>query len=130
MDGSETAYYRLLVRDGWCPYCHVRLNRKNSSIDHIHPQSVKGGTRFWSNETGVCLNCNRDKADMSLLEFLMTGKKPREIQPVAVLSLRELSRIGKHSSWRFPLARFGYKPTKKDKNKRLRPLKVRAIISP
>jgi 5-methylcytosine-specific restriction endonuclease McrA len=48
--------------DGKCQYCGDHVERKESTLDHVHPVS-KGGKTTWENTVTACAPCNADKAD-------------------------------------------------------------------
>lgn len=48
--------------DGHCQYCGTRVERKESTLDHVHPIS-KGGKTTWENTVTACSPCNAGKAD-------------------------------------------------------------------
>lgn len=55
-----------------CPYClHVMMTdtRRHPTRDHVKPRRA-GGTLADSNRLIVCMQCNSDKADMMLAEFV------------------------------------------------------------
>ncbi len=58
--------WRHIVDDDPCAYCY----RTTQSLDHVVPKS-RGGDLDGLNVTGSCFACNRAKADLSLLEFLV-----------------------------------------------------------
>jgi 5-methylcytosine-specific restriction endonuclease McrA len=55
-----------------CPYCGEPMvlgTKKFPSNDHVHPKRA-GGTLDSKNRLVVCGQCNNDKADMALHEFV------------------------------------------------------------
>ena len=53
----------VYLRDnGTCQYCGIDVDRKASTLDHVHPIS-KGGKTTWENTVTACGPCNADKAD-------------------------------------------------------------------
>ena len=53
----------VYLRDGGtCQYCGDPVERKTSTLDHVHPIS-KGGKTTWENTVTACAPCNSDKAD-------------------------------------------------------------------
>ncbi len=48
--------------DGRCQYCGTHVERKDSTLDHVHPIS-KGGKTTWENTVTACSPCNASKAD-------------------------------------------------------------------
>lgn len=59
----------VLHRDGYvCKYC----KEKGSTIDHVIPRS-KGGKTSVINLVCACEECNKEKGNLSLEEFLTSG---------------------------------------------------------
>ena len=55
----------VYLRDsGHCMYCGDHVERKDSTLDHVHPVS-KGGKTTWENTVTACAPCNAGKADKS-----------------------------------------------------------------
>lgn len=53
----------VYLRDnGQCQYCGDHVERKEATLDHVHPIS-KGGKTTWENTVTACGPCNADKAD-------------------------------------------------------------------
>lgn len=52
-----------------CYYCRGLLNDRNRTRDHIWPKS-KGGKLSKENKVFACRVCNRNKADLTLDEWL------------------------------------------------------------
>lgn len=52
-----------------CYYCGVDLTEETATRDHVIPKS-QGGTDASENVVPCCLKCNREKADMSIGEFM------------------------------------------------------------
>ena len=53
----------VYLRDnGECQYCGKEVDRKESTLDRVHPIS-KGGKTTWENTVTACGPCNADKAD-------------------------------------------------------------------
>jgi 5-methylcytosine-specific restriction endonuclease McrA len=53
----------VYLRDnGECQYCGDKIDRKEATLDHVHPVS-KGGKTVWENTVTACGPCNADKAD-------------------------------------------------------------------
>lgn len=48
-----------------CVYCGAT---ENLTLDHATPMS-RGGENHWSNLTTACFDCNRRKADWTVVEF-------------------------------------------------------------
>jgi hypothetical protein len=68
--------WHQVVRMDPCAYC----GQQGATVDHIVPLS-QGGPRGASlNGTGCCHNCNRLKADMSLLDFMLSRAQTRDRQ--------------------------------------------------
>jgi 5-methylcytosine-specific restriction endonuclease McrA len=61
----------VYLRDnGSCQYCGDNLERKEATLDHVHPVS-KGGKTTWENCVTACAPCNSNKSDAQ------KGWKPR-----------------------------------------------------
>jgi 5-methylcytosine-specific restriction endonuclease McrA len=61
----------VYLRDnGECQYCAAKIERKESTLDHVLPVS-KGGKSIWENCTTACAPCNAAKSDK------VKGWKPR-----------------------------------------------------
>ena len=53
----------VYLRDnGECQYCGDKIERKESTLDHVLPVS-KGGKSTWENCTTACAPCNSNKSD-------------------------------------------------------------------
>ena len=67
----------LFKRDRYtCQYCGKQPGPDALTIDHIVPRS-KGGTSTWENCVLACIECNKQKADLSLDKCgLKLRKKP------------------------------------------------------
>jgi len=53
----------VYLRDnGQCQYCGDKIERKESTLDHVVPVS-KGGKSTWENCTTACAPCNSNKSD-------------------------------------------------------------------
>ena len=53
----------IYLRDnGKCQYCGTYIERRHSTLDHVHPVS-KGGKTTWENCTTSCAPCNSSKSD-------------------------------------------------------------------
>lgn len=61
----------VYLRDGGaCQYCGESIERKEATLDHVHPVS-KGGKTTWENCVTACGPCNSNKSDT------LKGWKPR-----------------------------------------------------
>lgn len=61
----------VYLRDnGECQYCGDAIDRKDSTLDHVHPVSL-GGKTTWENTVTACGPCNASKANKT------KGWKPR-----------------------------------------------------
>lgn len=70
-DGSITPEcLQSLEMEGICPYCCEPLNDETREIDHIEPLA-KEGRHIAENLAAVCARCNRAKASLRLIEFLI-----------------------------------------------------------
>jgi 5-methylcytosine-specific restriction endonuclease McrA len=56
---------------GKCQYCNKSVDRRDFTIDHIHPKSRGGGTT-WNNIVTACKPCNARKDDKTLKQARMT----------------------------------------------------------
>ncbi len=65
---AEYNHYMWRVRP-YCAYCNELLTRSTLTRDHVVPRSAGGGPG--DNLVPSCAPCNRAKADLSLLEFLV-----------------------------------------------------------
>lgn len=62
----------IYIRDErTCQYCNELLELQDVTLDHITPRS-KGGTSTWQNIVVACLDCNKNKAGLTLKEAGMT----------------------------------------------------------
>lgn len=63
--------YIVAENYGWmCTYCYAHLDEDTASVDHIEPYAINHKTEL-DNLVLACKECNRLKADLSLLEFLL-----------------------------------------------------------
>jgi hypothetical protein len=66
-------------RDNYeCVYCPpgTSHNRKDLTLDHVHPQS-KGGKDSWNNLVTACKSCNHTKADLLVEELGLEHPNPK-----------------------------------------------------
>ena len=75
---SEFIHYKWNVGIILCAYCNKVLTRSNLTRDHVTP-IASGGTNHQDNLVPCCRECNNEKGDMSLLEFLY--KRVNEPKP-------------------------------------------------
>jgi len=61
---------RALTRNSECPYCGIELDER-AHLDHIVPVQRGGPSEPW-NMVFACIQCNRAKRDLSLMEFVDT----------------------------------------------------------
>ena len=54
--------------NGYCYYCNEKFDIHHVTTDHFIPLS-KGGSNRTSNKVLACVWCNRDKKNLSVLEF-------------------------------------------------------------
>ena len=66
---SEFAYYKWNVGTIICCYCFDPVSKRNLTREHVVPRS-KGGSDKQANVMPCCADCNHEKGDMSLLEYL------------------------------------------------------------
>jgi 5-methylcytosine-specific restriction endonuclease McrA len=64
---------KLLENSSNCSYCHVELDRRTATIDHVVPKS-KGGGNEMSNLKLSCRTCNGWKGSDSVEDFLRKRK--------------------------------------------------------
>lgn len=83
-----TSLKRLVRRTDNCPYCGGPLG-KDPHLDHIYPVG-KGGLGIPENLLWCCADCNADKADKGLMQFL----KKRNISIEDTVA--RLQAMGKH----------------------------------
>lgn len=67
---EEAREYSQIILGDPCSYCR---EKPTSEIDHIVAVS-KGGNGEWTNLTGACSPCNKEKSNKSLLMFLLERK--------------------------------------------------------
>lgn len=61
--------WSIFARDNFsCAYCGNSFQKKDLSLDHIHPVS-KGGKSSWENLITACYSCNQKKSNKSLEEI-------------------------------------------------------------
>ena len=66
----------IYLRDnGKCQYCGNHIERRHSTLDHVHPVS-KGGKTTWENCTTSCAPCNSNKSDKLGLKPKIKPYKP------------------------------------------------------
>jgi 5-methylcytosine-specific restriction endonuclease McrA len=66
----------VYLRDeGVCQYCAKHVDKKVSTLDHVHPVS-KGGKTTWENTVTACGPCNSHKSDKVGLKPLKKPYKP------------------------------------------------------
>lgn len=73
---------KLLVLCGWfsgdgdtqgcCAYCGIPLSIHEVTVDHVDPQA-RGGSQSLSNLVPACIDCNQEKGDQTVSEFLLAG---------------------------------------------------------
>jgi 5-methylcytosine-specific restriction endonuclease McrA len=85
MDGETKQYnwwywndmrMMILERDQYCGYCHIELDKKTMTIDHMIPMSKGGEIHCPSNMVASCKKCNSDKEDMLPLDFICHRLQP------------------------------------------------------
>lgn len=55
----------VYLRDnGQCMYCSDHIDRKDATLDHVHPVSL-GGKTTWENTVTACGPCNASKANQT-----------------------------------------------------------------
>lgn len=78
-----------------CQYCGMPLERKEITIDHIHPRS-KGGKNSFYNCVVACSGCNLQKADQTLTE---SGFKLRAIPTFPTKMYITLPKVHWNPNW-------------------------------
>jgi len=84
----------IYKRDNYeCVYCG-HGNKKDLTLDHVNPQA-KGGGNTWDNLVTACRNCNQEKADLTLEEYVMnTGKAiPDPKRPHYLMLMKKMRHI-------------------------------------
>lgn len=66
---SEFAYYKWNVGIIVCCYCFGPISKRAMTREHVVPKS-KGGSDKQENVMPCCADCNHEKGDMTLLEYL------------------------------------------------------------
>lgn len=69
---SEYHFYRWNIGKIFCVYCNAELDRDNRTQDHVIPRCRGGAVLGPDNLEPACVACNSEKADKSLLTFLVT----------------------------------------------------------
>lgn len=82
------------LRDNYqCQYCGVKCGQKNTTIDHVIPES-KGGKNSWDNTVTACKACNYSKDDRTLaesgLKLMRIPARPRGFREVVRIKLGEI----------------------------------------
>lgn len=87
-------------KDGnmYCPYCGKKLNEKNKSLDHIHPQDG-GGTSVPENLEFICRDCNSEKSNLSKEVFLKIRNLPDEKKRLIKAAEREKNKALRRSKF-------------------------------
>jgi DNA-directed RNA polymerase subunit RPC12/RpoP len=62
-----------------CPYCGKKLTLKNRTLDHIVPISLGGNIFHEPNAVICCRECNEEKGNLMLLEFLWNRNNDQKI---------------------------------------------------
>lgn len=80
----------VFKRDDYkCVYCG-RRDRKNCTLDHVHPRS-KGGRDSFENCVTACVECNREKDNLTLKEWGRENPNPK--RPHFLLLMKDLQCI-------------------------------------
>lgn len=89
---------KVFQRDDYtCVYCGER-DKKNNTIDHVHPKS-KGGKDSFENCVTACLECNREKNNLTIKEWGREHPNPK--RPHYMMFLNNLGTIPE--DWKFYL---------------------------
>ena len=66
---------------GWhCYYCHKDLFPQTATLDHVEPVSKGGGTNKY-NCVLACVECNREKGNLNVKEFVKKRRKAKIKSP-------------------------------------------------
>ena len=82
--------------DGHCGYCGTHVEKKDSTLDHVHPVS-KGGKTTWENTITACGPCNANKADKTNIKPKKQPYKPDYWE--LVNKRKKLPFHVKHENW-------------------------------
>ncbi|QUH21879.1 HNH endonuclease [Alkaliphilus sp. B6464] len=98
----ESYIHRKIVRNflyvesnGRCPVCGGKIPQDKFTIDHIIAKDL-GGKNEMNNFIGMCYNCNQNKGNMSILEFLCSvelNKMPIRILKEAYGQQHEMNKL-------------------------------------
>lgn len=81
---------KVFLRDDYtCVYCGDR-DKKNCTIDHVYPKS-KGGKDSFENCVTSCLDCNREKNDLTIKEW--GREEPNPKRPHYLMFLNNLTAV-------------------------------------
>lgn len=89
----------IYKRDNYeCVYCGSG-DKKHLTLDHVNPQA-KGGGNAWDNLVTACRDCNQEKADLTLDEYILnTGKNyPDPRRPHYLMLMKKMKYIPE--SWK------------------------------
>lgn len=77
--GPQTVAFsrmNILVRDEFsCQYCGCGLSMAEMTFDHVKPRSQGGNTSF-ENIVAACFDCNKKKADKSIMQPMRMPRRP------------------------------------------------------
>lgn len=60
----------------YCPYCNeAELNKRNRTLDHMYPRAW-GGISIPNNLLPCCKSCNRNKKDMTYIQYQHYQQQP------------------------------------------------------
>ena len=68
-----------LYPDGFCSYCGDPVDPARMTIDHVVPRSRRKGQAAYLVCVPSCVDCNNEKDDTSLLQFLLSRALQRDM---------------------------------------------------
>ena len=71
---KNTRWWKQKLQEGVCYYCHMRLEKKEATMDHKVPLS-RGGVSSRSNVVLSCKPCNAKKKYWTPAEIILQSKK-------------------------------------------------------
>ncbi len=66
----KSDYFRNLLHQGICHYCHQKFPESELTLDHIVPVA-RGGRSTRGNLVVCCRNCNREKSCLTPAEQIL-----------------------------------------------------------
>ncbi|MGA2029816.1 MAG: HNH endonuclease [Verrucomicrobiota bacterium] len=81
----------ILTRDQHrCTYCQIELTEDSFFLDHLIPNSQKGGTHYKNNLVSSCESCNGRKGDQEAIEFLLSNYRTGLLKQAEFLQQRSV----------------------------------------